>query len=49
MVESIRAGAVAAVAADREVALTRWLRWAAGCLLFAAVYYAAVQGVTRSS
>ncbi len=24
--------------------MTRWLRWAAGCLLFAAVYYAAVQG-----
>lgn len=41
---SIRAGAVAAVAADRGVAVARWLRWAAGCLLFAAVYYAAVQG-----
>ena len=44
LVVIIRAGAVAAGAADRGVALTRALRWAAGCLLFAAVYYVAVQG-----
>ena len=41
---SIRTGAVAAVAADHEVAFTRWLRGAAGCLVFAALYYIAVQG-----
>jgi signal transduction histidine kinase len=41
---SIRAETVTGVAADRGGALARWLRWAAGCLLFAAVYYVAVQG-----
>ena len=41
---SIRAGAVTGAAVERRIALTRLLRWAAGCLLFAAVYYAAVQG-----
>jgi signal transduction histidine kinase len=41
---SFRIEAAAAVTEDHGVALRRALRWAAGCLLFAAVYYVAVQG-----
>jgi signal transduction histidine kinase len=43
---SIRNEAAAVVSAKRSVGWARWqaLRWIAGCLLFAAAYYVAVQG-----